>query len=67
MNIIERNMINCATCRNFRQVVAVRFFRATQKIGYAVRTQLRYITRILNPSNSMGLEKKLIINKLNHG
>ena len=85
-----------ATCRNFRQVVVVRFFRTTtngnsvvrdfrttqklqhwvrsaylfgvDEIVYAVRTQLRHIARILNPSNSIGLDnKRLIINTLNHG
>jgi hypothetical protein len=49
-----------ATCRKFRQVQVVRNFRTTQKIVYAVRTQLRCIPRILNPSNSMGLGNKLI-------
>lgn len=74
-----------ATCRNFRQVVVVRFFRTTtnisqclinpvvrdfrttQKIVYALRTQLRYFDRILNPSNWMGIDNKLILNTLNHG
>jgi len=46
----------------------VRNFRTTQKIVYAVRTQLRYIDQILNLSNSIGLENKLtIFNTLNHG
>jgi hypothetical protein len=46
----------------------VRKFRTTQKIVYAVRTQLRYIDQILNLSNSIGLENKLtIFNTLNHG
>jgi hypothetical protein len=64
-----------ATCRKFRQVQVVRNFRTTQQlkhwvrnayllgedeIVYAVRTQLRCIPRILNPSNSMGLGNKLI-------
>jgi|GEM_PF-6135030 len=93
-----------ATCRKFRQVVVVRFFRTTTNVSqfatqclknqvirnfrttqklqhwvrnayffpeneivYALRTQLRYITRILkwsylttlNPSISMGLKKEI--------
>lgn len=32
MNIIERNTVNYATCRNFRQVVVVRFFRTTTNV-----------------------------------
>jgi hypothetical protein len=75
MNNLKINTYLSSTCKDYlqvqlanRQVVVVRFFRTTQKIVYAVRTQLRYLPRILNPSNSIGLKNKLIIlNTLDHG